>query len=145
MSPESRRKSGASRPTGEASAGTVDALLAALEHPMKEEIARVRAVILGADPRITESVKWNAPSFATTEHFATFHLRAKEGVQVVLHLGARPRPSARVRDEIADPAGLLEWRAVDRATVTFRDRIDVEAKKAAFAALIRDWIEFVHC
>jgi hypothetical protein len=123
-------------------AGSVDALLAALDHPHAAAIARLRALILAVDPRITESVKWNAPSFATTDHFATFHLRAKAGVQVVLHLGAKPRPTG-VRAEIDDPAGLLEWRAADRATVTFRDRADVEGKAAPFAELLGRWIEFV--
>ena len=55
----------------------VDALLARLDHPAHATIQALRALILDADPRIAESVKWNAPSFATTEYFATFHLRAR--------------------------------------------------------------------
>ncbi|HEX8832310.1 MAG TPA: DUF1801 domain-containing protein [Longimicrobium sp.] len=121
----------------------VDALLGALAHPCMAEIQALRGIIREADPGIVESVKWNAPSFATTQHFATFHLRHKEGVQVVLHLGAKPRPDAPVRAEIADPAGLLEWRAPDRATVSFRDLEDVEARREAFAAVLRQWITFV--
>ena len=128
---------------GSASDGDVDALLAGLKHPHEPAILRLREIIRGVDRRIAESVKWNAPSFATSEHFATFHLRARAGVQVVLHLGAKARPDARLRSAISDPAGLLDWRAPDRAIVTFRDLDDVEAKRDAFAALIRQWIRFV--
>ena len=121
----------------------VEALLASLDHPRIEEIHTLRALIRGADPRITESVKWNAPSFATTEHFATFHLRAKAGVQVVLHLGAKPQAGTTLRAGVDDPSGLLEWRGPDRATVTFADRADVAARRDAFVAVLRQWIAFV--
>jgi hypothetical protein len=121
----------------------VAALLAALAHPCEPTIRAVRAVILGADPRIGEGVKWNAPSYRTSGDFATFHLRGRAGVQVVLHLGAKARPDARVRDAVADPLALLDWRGPDRAIVTFRDPADVAAKRAAFAAIVREWIAHV--
>jgi len=41
----------------------VETFLAALEHPFKPDILALRQVILGADPSIAESIKWNAPSF----------------------------------------------------------------------------------
>lgn len=121
----------------------VDALLASLDHPCAVEIEAVRRIILAAVPGVREGVKWNAPSFSTTDHFATFHLRAKSGVQVVLHLGAKPRPDSGLQTAIADPAGLLQWRGSDRATVSFGDLADVEAKAAAFAEVIRQWVAFV--
>jgi len=36
---------------------TVDAYIAALDHPHHEAVQLLRAVILGADPEITETVK----------------------------------------------------------------------------------------
>ncbi len=117
----------------------VESFLAALNHPMKPEILAVRQIILGVDPSITEGTKWNAPSFRTTEWFATFHLRAKAGLQVILHLGAKARRSPDIAFE--DP--LLVWLGKDRASGTFRDVDDVEAKREAFAALIRQWIGYV--
>jgi hypothetical protein len=121
----------------------VDAFVAALDHPHTAEILALRRIILGADPRITEGIKWNAPSFRTTEWFATMHLRAKDGVQVVMHFGAKKRPGFDPRHDIADPRSLLEWAGEDRAFARFRDLADVEAKKSAFAALLRQWIEHV--
>ncbi len=124
-------------------AKTVEDFLATLDHPLKQEIITLCQIILGADERVAEEIKWNAPSFRTTEHFATFHLRAKEGVQIVLHLGAKVRSTATTGIEIADPESLLQWLAKDRATVTFRNMAEIEAKQAAFADLIRAWIVYV--
>lgn len=124
-------------------ADDVVALVAALDSPRREMVQMLREIIRGADPRIRESVKWSAPSFATSEHFATFHLRAKSGVQVVLHLGARARPDGGVRTGVRDPAGLLEWRGPDRAIVTFADAADVAAREEAFVAVLRQWTEYV--
>lgn len=123
--------------------GDVDAFLAALEHPHKAEILALRQTILAADPRIAEGIKWNAPSFRTSEWFATFHLRAKGGAQVILHFGAKVRDKSTARAAIADPDVLLEWLGTDRASVKFRDAADVEAKRSAFAAVLRQWIEHV--
>lgn len=121
--------------------GTPDALVAA--HPLRDAIDRTREVIRAAVPSATESVKWNAPSFATSEHFATFFLRSTTSVQVVLHLGAKPKKRTTLRDAVEDPAGLLEWRDEDRAIVTFRDAADVNAKAEAFATVLRQWVKFV--
>ena len=118
----------------------VERFLASLEHPHRAEVLALRQTILGADPGIAEGIKWNAPSFRTSEYFATFNLRAKDGVQIILHLGARKQESSAVRAAIADPESLLEWLAADRASVKFRDLKDVDAKRSAFAAVVRQWI-----
>ena len=76
-----RRKPAPREPEG------VEAFLAALDHPFKQEVLALRQIILGADPGIAEGIKWNAPSFRTSEWFATFQLRARDCVQVILHLG----------------------------------------------------------
>ena len=122
---------------------TIDEFLAALEHPCKQEIMALRQLILKADPRITEEIKWNAPSFRTREHFATFQLRAQTGVQIVLHLGAKVRETATTGIEIADPTALLTWLAKDRASVTFHDLDEINAKHDALTQLIRQWIAYV--
>ena len=62
----------------------VEEFLAAPDHPRGEGILTLRRIILDADPAIGEGIKRNAPSFRTTEYFATFHLRAKRGAQLLL-------------------------------------------------------------
>jgi hypothetical protein len=122
---------------------SVEAFLAALDHPFKPEILALRQVILDADSRIAEGIKWNAPSFRTLEYFATFHLRAQDGVQVILHLGAKKRDESSSGIVIADPESLLEWLAKDRASAKFRDLKDIEARRSVFARIICQWIEHV--
>lgn len=120
-------------------AGGVGEFLEALEHPRKAEIEVLRSLILATDSRVQEEIKWNAPSFFITEHFATFKLQPVETVQLVLHTGAKVRPEARAID-IDDPAGLLTWAAKDRCIATFTDMNDVETKRSAFTSIIQQWI-----
>jgi hypothetical protein len=117
----------------------VDAFMAQLEHPHKPAIEAIRQVVRGADPAIAEGIKWNAPSFRTTEYFATTHLRAKEGVGIILHLGAKVRDTGGVT--IDDPDGLLNWLAKDRAMVSFAGVNDVWKHKSALVHIVRQWIQ----
>jgi hypothetical protein len=127
---------------GAPATGEVETFLKALDHPFKREILALREIILGADPGISEGIKWNAPSFRTLEYFATFNLRAKDRVQIILHLGAKKRDNT-ASVTIADPETLLEWLATDRAAAGFSDLNDIEAKRSAFAQVIRQWIKHV--
>lgn len=117
----------------------VDAFLANLDHPLKPAIEAVRAIILSADPRISESVKWNAPSFSLSEHFATFFLRSADSVQVVFHTGAKARSGA-VSMEIDAPAGILRWVAKDRCLLTLRNMEEVRAQREALVSVVRQWL-----
>jgi hypothetical protein len=117
----------------------VDDLLDGLEHPRRQEIDAIRKAIGSADKSISEGVKWNAPSFRTTEWFATVNLRSKDELQVVLHLGAKVRAGQK-QPVIADPNGLLKWLANDRAMATVSD---TPADRKTLAAIVRQWIKFV--
>lgn len=120
-------------------ANTAAKLIAALEHPHKDVIDRLIELTLSADPRIELHWKWNAPSFALSDHFATMQLRAKQGVMLIMHFGAKKRATP-ARESIADPKQLLTWLADDRAQITFADLDAVEENKKSFVALIRAWI-----
>ena len=118
----------------------VERFITRLEHPAKALVVQLRAAVLAADPAIAEGVKWNAPSFRTGEYFATMNLRAKVGVALVLHFGAKVRSVAAGPDSIEDPARLLKWLAKDRALVEFGSEADLQAKQAALQAVLRQWI-----
>ena len=74
---------------------------------------------------------------------STMHLRAQDGIQVILHLGAKTRADASAGFVIADPEALLEWLAKDRAAAKFRDLNDIDARQSAFADILRQWIAHV--
>lgn len=117
----------------------VDAFMAALDHPFKTEIETLRRVILSAAPGIAEGIKWKSPSFRTGEYFATVNLRAKAGVGVILHFGAKVRQMPDSKALISDPEGLLKWLAADRAVLEFADRSALLGSAAAIQAVIRQW------
>lgn len=115
----------------------------ALRPSQRVLVDAVRQVIARAVPRATESVKWNAPSFALAEHFATFHLRAKTGVQLVLHLGAKVRPDTDLRTVITSPGDLLEWKGPDRAIVSLRDVTHLAAVRRELTRILKAWSQQV--
>ncbi|MEF3083080.1 DUF1801 domain-containing protein [Luteimonas sp. SMYT11W] len=121
----------------------VDAFMAALDHPHAGAVQRLRALVLGVDPTIAEGVKWNAPSWRTTEYFATTQLRAASGIGLVLHRGAKARALPDGGLAIDDPDGLLTWPSPDRALLAFADRDAVDSGADAVQALLRQWIAHV--
>ena len=131
------------RLTAADTAEAVDAFMASLKHPFKAEIESIRGTILGAAPGIHEGIKWNSPSFRTTEYFATVNLREKSGIGLILHLGAKLKKLPAGGVAIADPGKLLKWLGKDRAMVVFADKNDLKARKAGFAKIIRQWVAYV--
>jgi len=121
----------------------VDLFMASLDHPFKAEIETLRTAILAVDPSIAEGIKWNAPSWRTTEYFATTHLRSKTGLGLILHLGAKVRALPEGGLDIPDPAGLLKWLGKDRAQVEFGSSADLAGKLPALQTLLRAWIRHV--
>jgi hypothetical protein len=113
--------------------------LANLEHPRKPAIEAVRRIILDIDPRIKESIKWNAPSFYIDDHFATFRLAPRDTFQLILHTGAKPKGSPS-KINIDDPDKLLKWPAPDRCVTSFEDAEDVQNKTTAIIAIVKQWI-----
>lgn len=118
----------------------VDQFLAALHHPLKEGVLRLRAAILAADPEITEHVKWNAPSFRYgSEDRVTFRLQPRGKLQLIFHRGAKVR--ADTADFVfADPSGLMTWPAPDRAVIDFPDLASVAAHEPEIGPLVKRWI-----
>ncbi len=122
-------------------ARSVDDFLVDLDHPLKDEIHRLREVILRSDPSIGESIKWNAPSFHTSEHFATMRLNGKPPLQLILHLGAKK--SAIPTGAVQDPGKLLTWLGPDRACVNFGEHRAVATSSHQLQAIIRQWLDHV--
>lgn len=119
----------------------VNLFMSQLEHPLRAEIEAVRAIILGVDQRITESIKWNAPNFFYKDDFATFNLRSVDSFQVIFHRGAKVKENSATDSAISDPSGLLKWLARDRCVAVFSDMQDVKSKESPLAEIVRQWIE----
>lgn len=118
----------------------VDALVAALDHPLKAVVEEIRPALLAADPRITEQVKWNAPSFCYDgDDRVTFNIRQGGPLLLIFHRGAKVQDAAGFA--FADETGLMDWKAADRAVVTISSLADWAANRAAILVLIPRWME----
>lgn len=120
----------------------VEEYLHQLEHPLKKVIEEVRSFILSVDDRITEHIKWNAPSFCVQgEDRITLNLQGKGFIRLIFHCGAKIKDHDIKGTLTEDAAGLLEWASQDRAIVKIVDTDDLEQKKEQLKAVIARWIE----
>lgn len=106
-----------------------------LDHLLKEEIARVRQIILGADERSTGQIRWNAPSCCFEgEDRVTLRLQPHDRLQLIFHRGAQVRDSTKFAFE--DTTGLLHWITSERARVAFSSLQEIAAQEAALTAVV---------
>ena len=103
-----------------------------LEHPLKDAMLHVRKVILDADGRIVESIKWSAPTFAYEGNLASFQPRATKFVSLMFHRGS----------EIPGDHPLLEGDAALVRIMRFSDLMDVKSKHADLEAVVRAWCDW---
>ena len=115
----------------------VERFMEELDHPLKEEIGRLREAILDSNDRITEHIKWKAPSFRYAgEDRVTFRLHPAERAQLVFHRGAKVKGDA-AEFAFEDDTGLLRWVAKDRAVVALRD---AEARQGDLVEVVNRWV-----
>lgn len=138
-----RKTGGRAKWTSQDTSAAVDAFMKELEHPFKPEIEILRRLFLGLGAGVEEGIKWKAPSFRTSEYFATMNLRAKDKIGVILHLGAKARALPAGGVKIDDPAGLLTWLAKDRAMIELEGAREIEARRAALEKILRQWVRYV--
>lgn len=121
----------------------VRAYMEQLDHPMKAEIESVRAIVAGADSRLTERIKWNAPSFCLNgDDRITFNLHGKgDSFLLVFHCGAKAKEDGSKTPIFADETGLLNWVTGSRATVKFTSKEDIAAKQTVLITVIGKWLE----
>ena len=109
----------------------VDAWFEGFEHPLKDAMLRVREIILGADERMAESVKWSAPTFTFQGNLASFQPRTKNFVSLMFHRGS----------EIPGDHPHLKGDAALVRTMRFTDLRDVEVRRPDLEAVVRAWCE----
>jgi hypothetical protein len=111
----------------------VEAFLRDVDHPFKAEIEAVRRIILDASPKLSERIKWNAPSFFYKDDLGAFNLRATEYAHLILLF-----PGGKGME---DASGLLEGNHRDRREAKFYSLDDVTAKRRALEKLVQAWVE----
>jgi hypothetical protein len=92
---------------------------------------RAREIILGADGRVTESIKWKTPTFAYRGNIASFN-PSKNVVSIMFHRGS----------EIPGDHPRLEGDGKLVRTMRFADLDALEAGRPELEAVIRAWCDW---
>ena len=109
----------------------VDAWFDRYENPMKEVVLRTRELMLDADERIGETIKWSTPTFIYRGNLASFQPRAKQFVSLLFHTGA----------SIPGEHPLLEGGGDVARYVRLADLEAVERERPALEAVVRAWCD----
>jgi hypothetical protein len=109
----------------------VDAWFAASEHPQKAVMEAIRAAILEADERVSETIKWRTPTFMYKGNIASFNPQAKRFVSLMFHRGA----------EIPGDHPILSGGGDVARYVQLDDLAAVDRLRGELTAVIRAWCE----
>lgn len=102
---------------------------------MQKEIEAIRKIILGANKKISERMKSNAPSYFYKEEIGAFNPKAMSSVQFVIQF-----PKGIPKGDYGD---LLEGSFKDKRIMMFSDMEDIKGKKSALIKVMNDWCELV--
>ena len=108
----------------------VDAWFAKYENPMKDVVLRMRSIILGADSRIEECIKWQAPTFTYKGNLASFYPKSKDHASLMFHIGARIPGTYPRLEGTGDTSRVMKIGSLDEA----------EAARAELESIVRAWI-----
>jgi hypothetical protein len=110
----------------------VDAWFAKYDNPMKEVVERIRAIVLAADPRVEECIKWQAPTFTYRGNLASFYPKSKQHASLMFHLGAKIPGKHERLEGTGDTSRVLKIGSVAEAN---RAKRDIER-------LVRAWCDW---
>ena len=110
----------------------VDRWFGELDHPLKGTMLLVRQIILEADERISESIKWSAPTFEFKGNLASFQPKARQFVSLMFHRGS----------EIPGTHPGLEGDAALVRTMRFAGEADAQDRRSDLEAVVQAWCDW---
>ena len=115
---------------------TVADFLAAQTPEVRAEVTSLRALVMYAEPRLVEIVKWNSPTFTRDgEDCLTINVGPQGAVRLILHRGtAHAEDRAATATFTGDPSGLLTWHSDIRASLS------ATVDPAAAREIVRAWL-----
>jgi hypothetical protein len=110
----------------------VDEWFDAYENPMKPVVQRVRDVVLAADERVDECIKWKAPTFTCRGNIASFYPKSKQHASLMFHQGAKiPGDHPRL-EGTGDTSRVMKLGTID----------EVDAAAADIERLVKAWCDW---
>lgn len=110
-----------------------DEFMSKLEHPLKAEMEAVRSIIINANPKIEEDVKWGGPSYFYKEDLATFNPRIKNYIALIFHKG----------ELLNIKSDFLEEATKGKVYAKFYSMDQVTANKELIEKMVNTWIELM--
>lgn len=111
-----------------------------LNHPFRKEIESLRIIILNAEQKLTENIKWNGPNYSFNGgDRITMKIQPPKLIQLIFHLGAKVQQQPQNK-MIDDKASLLTWKENDRAVATFKNMGEIEKHTTALTEIVQEWI-----
>ena len=107
----------------------VDAWFDRYDNPMKAVVQRMREIILAADPRIEECIKWQAPTFTYQGNLASFYPKSKQHASLMFHMGA----------EIPGKHARLEGSGSTSRVLKIANLTEAQAARADIERIVQAW------
>ena len=98
---------------------------------MKDTIEVVRNILLAADSRIGECIKWQSPTFTYRGNLASFNPRSKQHASLMFHLGA----------SIPGKHPRLEGGGDTARYMRFKDPADARSAAGDLKAIVAAWCD----
>ena len=105
----------------------VDDWFTSYENPMKPVVMTIRHIILEADDRIDECIKWSAPTFTYKGNMASFFPKSKKHASLMFHQGAEIPGTHRLLEGEAKAGRTMKIASIDDA-IKNRDEIEKVVK-----------------
>ena len=107
----------------------VDAWFERYDNPMKPVVQRMREIVLDADPRMDETIKWQAPTFTYKGNLASFYPKSKQHASLMFHVGAQIPGSFPHLEGTGDTSRVLKVGSLD----------DAETLRGELESIVRAW------
>ena len=107
----------------------VEAWFSRYDNPMKPVVLRIRELVLAADERMGECIKWQAPTFTYEGNLASFYPKSRNHASLMFHVGAQIPGSHPRLEGSGDTSRVMKLASV----------AEVNAAKADITKLVRAW------
>ena len=98
---------------------------------MKPVVQRIREIVLDADPRVDEVIKWQAPTF-TYKATSSFYPKSKQHASLMFHQGAQIPGSFARLDGTGDTSRVFK----------VVDLHDAESARPELESIVRAWCDW---
>lgn len=108
----------------------VDTWMSRYDNPKRDVVQRVRHILLSADDRLEEVIKWQTPTFTYKGNLVSFYPKSMDHVTLVFHHGKR----------IPGKFPHLEDDAEERQIMRIASFEEAEYLRDEIESIVKSWI-----